>query len=62
MTYYFSKTLDAGFDEAIYRATEALKQEGFGIITEISRRRCARSSIELPQVQDPRRVQSYACA
>ena len=35
MTYYFSKTLDAGFDEAIERATEALKQEGFGIITEI---------------------------
>ena len=35
MTYYFSKTLDAGFDEAIERATEAPKQEGFGIITEI---------------------------
>ena len=35
MTYYFSKTLDAGLDEAIERATEALKQEGFGIITEI---------------------------
>ena len=26
---------DAGFDEAIERATKALKQEGFGIITEI---------------------------
>ncbi|HVQ10291.1 MAG TPA: DUF302 domain-containing protein [Methyloceanibacter sp.] len=35
MTYYFSKTLDAGFDEAVERTTEALKQEGFGIITEI---------------------------
>jgi uncharacterized protein (DUF302 family) len=35
MTYYFSTTLDAGFDEAVERTTEALKQEGFGIITEI---------------------------
>lgn len=35
MTYYFSKTLPAGFDDAVRRATEALKQEGFGIITEI---------------------------
>ena len=35
VTYYFSKTLDSGFDEAVERTTEALKQEGFGIITEI---------------------------
>ena len=35
MTYYFSKTLPVGFDEAVRRTTEALKQQGFGIITEI---------------------------
>ena len=35
MTYYFSKTLRGGFDDAVRRATEALKKEGFGIITEI---------------------------
>ena len=35
MTYYFAKTLAAGFDDAARRTTEALKQEGFGIITEI---------------------------
>ena len=35
MSYYFSKTLTAGFDEAVHRTTEALKREGFGIITEI---------------------------
>ncbi|HUI20632.1 MAG TPA: DUF302 domain-containing protein [Methylocella sp.] len=35
MAYYFSKTLPVGFDEAVRRTTEALKQEGFGIITEI---------------------------
>ncbi len=36
MTYYFAKTLKAtGFDDAITRATAALKDEGFGILTEI---------------------------
>ena len=35
MTYYFSKLLPIGFDEAVRRTTEALKIEGFGIITEI---------------------------
>ena len=35
MSYYFSKTLDCGFDEAIARATEALKSEGFGVLTDI---------------------------
>lgn len=35
MSYYFAKTLPLAFDDAVRRATEALKQEGFGIITEI---------------------------
>lgn len=35
MNYYFSKTLNVSFDEAIARVTEALKKEGFGILTEI---------------------------
>jgi uncharacterized protein (DUF302 family) len=35
VTYYFSATLPVGFDEAIARTTQALKEEGFGIITEI---------------------------
>ncbi len=35
MAYYFSKTLPVSFEEAVRRTTEALKQEGFGIITEI---------------------------
>ncbi len=35
MTYYFSKVLQLDFDEAVRRTTEALKQQGFGIITEI---------------------------
>jgi uncharacterized protein (DUF302 family) len=35
MNYYFAKTLPVGFDEALRRTTEALKQAGFGVITDI---------------------------
>jgi uncharacterized protein (DUF302 family) len=35
MGYYFAKTLNTGFDDAVRHTTEVLKQEGFGIITEI---------------------------
>jgi uncharacterized protein (DUF302 family) len=35
MSYYFSKALPIAFDEAVRRTTDILKQEGFGIITEI---------------------------
>ena len=35
MSYYLGKVLALGFDEFVRRVTEALKREGFGIITEI---------------------------
>ena len=35
MSYYFSKTLEISFDEAVTRVTEELKTEGFGILTDI---------------------------
>ena len=35
MSYHFSKTIKLPFDEAIEKVTEALKNEGFGILTEI---------------------------
>ena len=35
MGYYFNKTLKTSFDEAIAKVTEALKKEGFGVLTEI---------------------------
>lgn len=35
MNYYFAKTLHCSFDEAVERVTTALKEAGFGIITEI---------------------------
>jgi uncharacterized protein (DUF302 family) len=33
--YHFSKIIDCSFDEAIVRVTEALQQEGLGVLTEI---------------------------
>ena len=35
MEYYFSALLNTGFGETVTRVTEALKTEGFGIISEI---------------------------
>ena len=35
MKYYFSKTLNKDFDTTLQEVTEALKEEGFGILTEI---------------------------
>jgi uncharacterized protein (DUF302 family) len=36
MDYYFSKKLEGvSFDEAIQKVTEALKEEGFGVLTQI---------------------------
>ena len=35
MIYYFAKALELDFDDAVRNTIEALKQEGFGIITEI---------------------------
>jgi len=35
MKYYFSTIIYAGFDEAIAKTLEALKVEGFGIVSEI---------------------------
>lgn len=35
MSYYLGTTLDLPFDAAIARTREALKDEGFGVVTEI---------------------------
>jgi uncharacterized protein (DUF302 family) len=36
MDYYFTKMLDASFDETVQRTTDSLRTEGFGIISEIN--------------------------
>jgi len=35
MSFHISKTIQCTFDEAVTKVTEALKNEGFGILTEI---------------------------
>ena len=45
MSYYFARTLPVGFDEAVRRATAALKQQGFGIITEIDVKQTLKAKI-----------------
>ena len=35
MSYYFTKTIEGSFEDAIERVTESLKKEGFGVLTEI---------------------------
>jgi uncharacterized protein (DUF302 family) len=36
MEYYFTKMLNVSFDEAVKQINEALKTEGFGVISEIN--------------------------
>ena len=35
MNYYFNKTINGTFEEVIKKVTQGLKEEGFGILTEI---------------------------
>ncbi len=35
MNYYISRVVEAGFDETVAKVIDALKQEGFGVLTEI---------------------------
>jgi uncharacterized protein (DUF302 family) len=46
MTYHFSKTLDSTMDAAVARVTEALKKEGFGILTEIDVQKTLKAKID----------------
>jgi uncharacterized protein (DUF302 family) len=47
MSYYFSKTLDLPFDDAIVRVTEELKKEGFGVLTDIDVRATMRKKLDV---------------
>jgi len=47
MEYYFSKTIDESFDNAIQKVTEALKAEGFGILTEIDVKATLKKKIDV---------------
>lgn len=48
MDYYYSKNLEAiGFDEAIEKVTQVLKDEGFGILTEIDVKETLKNKLDV---------------
>lgn len=46
-SYYFAKTIDGSFDEAIEKVTAALKEEGFGVLTEIDVKETLKKKIDV---------------
>ena len=47
MSYYFSKLIEGDFADVVGRTREALKQEGFGVITEIDVQATLKSKIDV---------------
>ena len=47
MSYYFSKTTDASFEEVLTKVGEELKKEGFGILTEIDVRETLKQKLDV---------------
>jgi uncharacterized protein (DUF302 family) len=45
MDYYINRLLPVAFDEAVARTREALKAEGFGVLTEINVRETLKAKI-----------------
>jgi len=47
MEFSFTKTIHISFEEAIQKITEALKAEGFGIITEIDMKSTLKNKLDI---------------
>ena len=47
MAYYFSKTLDISFEDALTKVTDELKKEGFGILTNIDVRQTLKEKLNV---------------
>jgi len=47
MKYYFSKTINHTFDEAIEQVTANLQEEGFGVLTEIDVKATLKKKIDV---------------
>jgi len=47
MSYYFSKTVNLSFEDAIVRVTDELKKEGFGVLTDIDVRATLKKKLDV---------------
>jgi uncharacterized protein (DUF302 family) len=47
MSYYFKKTVEIPFDQAVAHVTERLKEYGFGVLTEIDVRATLRKKLDV---------------
>ena len=47
MSYYFSTTIEAPFEQAIAKVTAELKKEGFGILTEVDVRATLKKKLDV---------------
>jgi len=47
MKYYFNKSLEITFDEAVAKVAEQLKKEGFGILTEIDVKKTLKKKLDV---------------
>jgi uncharacterized protein (DUF302 family) len=47
MEFSFTKTINASFEQAIQKVTDALKTEGFGIITEIDMKATMKNKLDV---------------
>ena len=46
MSYYIAKNVDFPYEEAIQKTKESLKEQGFGVITEIDMQAVLKSKID----------------
>lgn len=47
MDYHISRTVSGNFDDVVARATSALKDEGFGVLTEIDVKKTLKTKIDV---------------
>jgi len=47
MNYYFNKTVKGDFDAVVDRVVESLKQDGFGVLTDIDVKQTLRKKLEV---------------